>query len=277
MFGRVTVVNGWGSVLFVAACALGGCEAGSSGDGTGGAGDGHGGAADGSDGGDLLLGPYTLASSTGWEPLSDTKVRISFSDGGFAFNAGCNSYFTEQYSIDSGTFVATGFGSTAAGCLQDGASEQDTWLAEFFTSGPSVVHAAPRVTFATDAVTLVFLEREIAEPDLPLLGTAWDIDTVIDGPGATIGLGADLFFTEEATFSIAGPCNTISGHFTVGDGLLALSDVSATEAGCNEPMEASFEAHLLEVFAAGSVTYEIDVARLTVMRGDDLGVMAQGE
>ncbi len=242
-------------------------------DGGGGGTDGGG---DGDDEGDSIDGDYTLSASTGWEPVPGTNVRISFDGAAFGFSAGCNSYFGE-YTVFEGAFLVDGLGSTEIGCDAE-LHEQDQWLADFFDSGPTIAHAAPRVVFTTDTVSLTFLEREIAEPDLPLVGTYWNIDTLIDGEVAVGGFGYDaaLSFADDHTFSIDGPCNTIAGDYAVRGAALMLSQVSATEAGCSDPDQADFEAHLRDVFAAGTVICGIDVNRLSIDR-DDLGVRALAE
>lgn len=237
---------------------------------------GDGGSGNGNDVDGSIDGDYLLSDSVGWDPLAGTNVRISFDDGEFSFSAGCNSHFG-QYTILDGAFLTDGLGSTEMGCdalLHD----QDEWLADFFESGPTIAHASPRVVFTTDTVTLTFLDDEIAEPDLPLTGTIWNIDTLIDGDAATGAFGYDaaLVFTADGTFSIDGPCNTLAGSFTVGDDALLLTDVSTTDAACTEPGKADFEAHLGDVFAAGTVTYDIDSNHLSVDRGD-VGVRALGE
>lgn len=264
------------SVALLAACAFApaGCAPDNSAGGSGGEDSGSGGG-DGNDEDDSIDGEYTLSASTGWEPVPGTNVRISFEGERFGFGAGCNAHGSD-YTILDGAFLVEGFESTDIGC-EAPLAEQDGFLAGFFDSGPTIAHAAPRVVFTTETVSLTFLEREIAEPDLPLVGTYWNIDTLIDGEVAMGGFGYDASLAfEEDTFSITGPCNTIGGSYVIRASSLLLSDVSATEEGCSDPDEADFEAHVLEVFAPGSVAYGIDVNRLSIDRGD-LGVRALGE
>ncbi len=228
---------------------------------------------DGADGAGLS-GRYTLVASEGFEPLG--TVRISFDRGEFGFDASCNGH-DGPYAVEGGVFVLHGLGSTEIGCAAE-LHEEDEWLAEFFTGRPRIETESGEVTFVGKSATLTFVDREAAEPDVALVGTGWSIDTVVEGDSASSGAGitSGLVFAADGTFSVSGPCNTLSGDYEAQEKALIFSNVVRTRAACESPWDAEVEAHLERVFADGRVRFDVDVTRLRIDRGD-VGILAIAE
>ena len=103
-----------------------------------------------------------------------TRLKISFyDDGRVSTSAGCNSMQGDTYSVDEGGILTIGgMSMTAIGC-EEGLHEQDQFLAELLGSQPTVVLEENKLVLSTDAVTIDFLDRKIADPDRPLVGTDW--------------------------------------------------------------------------------------------------------
>jgi len=217
---------------------------------------------------------FLLESSEGFTPVSDTTLRVHFSgeDGQptFGFHAGCN-HHSGPYQVRDGRLVLEGLGSTAIGCEQP-LSDQDSFLASFFTAGPALQLDGDRLTFTGDSATLVFLDREMADPDRPLTGRLWTIDTFISGDGAS-SLALDppptvRFEQDGTTIDVFSGCNSASGTFTQTSGELTLRGLGYTERGCPEPNAMMAEAHVQAVLTDGIVRLEIEASRLTLMRGE---------
>lgn len=261
-------------LVFALPLACGGSVAGPGGA-TGGAGGDTGG-----DGGaepaDSFREQYLLETADGFTPVEGTSVGIGVRDGTFGFSAGCNSHGGD-YVLRDNVLLIDGLGSTAIGC-DSALHQQDEWLREFFTSEPTVFFEGDRVVFSNGEASLTFLDRELANPDRPLIGPTWNVDTVIDGEAAMggDGIGADLKFEDDGSFVVEGPCNTGQGSFEVDGDQLTFSETAFTEVGCSDSTAGSFEAHLQEIFAPGSATFEIDAQRLSIQRGD-AGISAATE
>src|SRR5690606_27062509 len=127
------------------------------------------------------------------------------------------------------------------------------------------------VTFTGDDATLVFLDRELADPDRALVGQTWTITTFIQGDIASGGAydpPPTVEFFDDGTFEFFTTCNDGEGEYEESGDELTLSNVEVTEAGCPSEFEQDAEEHILDVLGGGTVTWEIDAARLTIMNGD---------
>jgi heat shock protein HslJ len=221
---------------------------------------------------------YLLEQSEGFTLLAATKVHLGFRDGRLSFSGGCNGH-SAAFELRDETVVVDGFSSTLIGC--DAArSAQDRWLAMFFAARPTITQSGDRLIFKGADATLTFLDREVADPDQPLAGAKWTIDTYIRGDAAMSGRGpssasaASITFGEDGSVRVFASCNSAQGSYTVQGDTIALADLAYTEEGCS--VGASLEQHVQAVMADGSVKFAIEAGRLTITRGD-LRVSARRE
>jgi heat shock protein HslJ len=220
---------------------------------------------------------YLLDSATRFTPVTGTQVQIQFSDTEFGLHAGCNS-LGGDYSFCDGKLCIASFGTTDIGCQPD-LQTQDTWLADFFTSKPELLRDGDQLTVKSSAATLLFLDREVANPDRPLTGRTWTVDTFISGGSASnrnLSMNPTLTFNDDGTFAVFSGCNNGSGMWTRDAAELTLSAVSSTERGCVDEGLAAAEADVQAVIKDGVLEVTIDAARLTLMRGD-IGLAATTE
>jgi heat shock protein HslJ len=68
--------------------------------------------------------------------VSGTQIEMRFKSDSMSVNAGCNTLFGGA-SIDGDELVAPGLASTRKAC-DDALSQQDSWLADFLGSRPSI-------------------------------------------------------------------------------------------------------------------------------------------
>lgn len=238
--------------------------------------DGNGGAGNGNGNGDSVVDrTFLFDSAEGFTPITGTTPRVSFTAGDISFNAGCNSH-SGLYELEGGRLIVENLGSTLIGC-EAALHEQDEWLAEFFTSSPLLNLAGDQLTLEGSAATLVFLDREVADPDR-MLTARWTIDTLIDGPVATGGIPGEptVSFDARGCVVVFSSCNTASGRYTASDTELELTNMAYTEEGCNDADLMAVEQHVQQVLTDGNLIYAIDAARLTLTRGE-LGLMATTE
>ncbi len=127
---------------------------------------------------------FVSTEVTGHELVDDTQVRISFEDDRLSASAGCNT-LSAAYTIDEGSLTLDGQpASTMMGC-DDDLMTQDGWLASFLADGPEAELDGDTLTLTGGDVTMTMLDETVADPAKPLIGTAWTLDTIIDGDTAS--------------------------------------------------------------------------------------------
>lgn len=218
---------------------------------------------------------FLLESAEGFMPVQGTTVRLSFDATSLNISGGCNSLFG-TYSLCDGRICVADLGTTDIGC-EPALHEQDTWLGDFFGASPLVAQSGARLTLEGTGATLSFLDREVADPDRPLVGPTWRVDTLIQGNGPTAGASSvaitpTLQFKADGAYDVFTGCHTGSGTYTVAGASITLSGAAYTEEGCLAPNEMVND-HIVEVLAEGTVAYEIEARRLTITR-EDVGLGA---
>ena len=210
---------------------------------------------------------FLLDSSKGFEPVESTTVRLRFHDGQLSLQAGCNTH-TGDYTVRDGVLIFENVGSTEIGC-EPALQKQDEQLVEFLTSEPQLELDDERLTLTHAKIELVFLDSEVADPDRPLVGTLWAVDTLItDDSASNLPLTKEptLEFTDEGKLQVDTSCNTGSGRYQVDGERVTLDDVSYTDAACSGA-SAQADTHIQAVLRDGTLTFEIDAARLRLDRG----------
>ena len=210
-------------------------------------------------------------------PLVDgTQVRLGFSDGRLAASAGCNSRGGD-YRIDGGRLVFDGGWMTEMGCDEERAA-QDDWLFRFLGSQSTIAQEGDKLTLTSGDVVIAFLDAEVAEPDLPLIGTTWTVDTIVSGDAASSvpdGAVATLVFTDDGRVEVNTGCNNGGGTYEATDGTLRIGDIEQTLIGC-DTAAGQLEVAVLAVINAEEIGYVIDSGVLTLMAGDQGLVLAGG-
>ena len=216
---------------------------------------------------------FVLESAEGYTLVADTTAVVSFQSGEFTFNAGCNGHFADV-DFEGNVLKVEGFSSTLIGC-DEALHGQDTWFAEFFTSSPTVTLDGDRVTFGAQDLALVFVDDAVANPAPPLVGTLWEVSTLIDGEVALGGFESTptVTFNEDGTVRVVTGCNTGEGTHEHTESTIDLGEIPYTEAGCPSGERADVEAHIQAVFTEGMVTYSFNGQTLAIDRGA-LGVRA---
>ncbi len=114
-----------------------------------------------------------------------TRIIIEFSDGDyFSAYCGCNTGGA-QYSISDGRLILDRCGMLMEQMACPALHDQESFMVKFFTSRPKVdVLDDDRIVLRTDSTIITFVDRRIADPDRPLVGTRWDATGFRD-PGPT--------------------------------------------------------------------------------------------
>jgi heat shock protein HslJ len=198
------------------------------------------------------------------QPLVDgTRIRIAFDEEGMlAAHAGCN-HFGAMYRIDGGVLGITGGSMTEMGC-DPALTEQDEWLFAFLGSQPRVGLIGDELVLEEDETVITLLDREVADPDLPLIGPVWTVSAIISGDAMSSvpeDVVATLVFTDDQLVMVNTGCNTGSGGAEVLADTIRFGDIALTRMAC-EGGAAEMEQAMLTVLSADVVRYEVDASVL---------------
>ena len=197
-----------------------------------------------------------------------TRIRIGFEDGQVSANAGCNT-MGGAYRLDGNTLVFEGGGMTEMGCDEE-LHAQDEWLMTFLGSRPTLARSGTDLTLSADRTVLTLIDSEVAEPDLPLTGPTWTVETIITGDAASSvpnGAVATMTFGDDGHVEVNTGCNEGGGRFEVSGDTLRFVDVAITEMACEGP-GGELEAAVLPVLSAEGLEWTVDAGSLTLMAGD---------
>jgi heat shock protein HslJ len=212
-------------------------------------------------------------------PLVDgTRIRIGFADGRISASAGCNS-MGGSYRVDGGLLVLDGgLAMTEMGC-DPPRHAQDDWLAAFLASRPALRLSGNELALEGGGTVIRLLDREVADPDLPLVGTLWTVDSIITGDAVSSvpdGVVATLRFTGDGQVAIQTGCNQGGGRAAADATTIRFNEIVVTEMACGGPEGAMEAAVFAVVQTAAPVSYEIEAGRLTLIVGAN-GLGLQGE
>lgn len=212
--------------------------------------------------------------------VQGTVISLRFDDGVLGFSAGCNGGGGD-YEVVDGVLVADGFSITEMGC-DPARHDQDEWLMAFLAERPSVTLTDTTLTLATDTTTIELTNRELADPDRPLVGTEWVATGFIDGEVASsmaVDRQGRIFFPDVSTVEGFDGCNDFGGSAEVsdgstggpveGDGEIQWGTLDATAKACDP---GDYDAAFGAIFATGSAVYEIDGPHLTIRTSEGRGV-----
>ena len=196
--------------------------------------------------------------------VAGTVIRITFKDGNVTANAGCNT-FGGPYRIDGDRLVVGQIVTTEIGC-QPNLAAQDQWVTGLL-GGATIGLDGNNLTLALNGIRVAFLDRVVADPDLPLLGTRWVVDGLINGGTvSSVPAGAIATITlTDAHVDVETGCNTGGATATVANGSITFADLVLTKRACDNGV-AQLESAVVAVLR-GNPSYAIQADLLTLMSG----------
>ncbi|WP_162803097.1 META domain-containing protein [Ornithinimicrobium avium] len=210
------------------------------------------------------------------ELVERSRISLTFADGRLTAQAGCNTMFGD-YRVEGEVLVIDALGTTEMGC-PDGLAAQDDWLSGLLSSRPRLELHGEQLVLVTTTDTVTLLDRVVADPDRPLVGTVWRVDALTCGEAVSsvpVGAEASLTFGEDGTVQVRGGCNTGSASYTAVDRTVSLGPVAMTRMAC-EGGRGELEAAVLRVLDAGELQLTITADRLTLTTGRDGLVLRAG-
>ncbi|HEU4543948.1 MAG TPA: META domain-containing protein [Jiangellaceae bacterium] len=230
-----------------------------------------------SNGGDLAGRTFLSESVTedgqARELVAGTRISLDFTtDGQISANAGCNHLFGDV-TIQPDRLEVGPMGGTEMGCDQL-RHEQDEWLMAFLEDSPAWTLDGDRLTLTAGGTEIVLLDREVADPDRPLEGTRWLVDTIISGEAASsmwAGTeGSAWLFIEGDRFTASSGCRDFEGSVDIGSDSLRFGETAQTDPICPEELREVDEA--MQTIFASEVEFSIEAARLTLTQTGGVGL-----
>jgi heat shock protein HslJ len=209
--------------------------------------------------------------------VAGTQIRLGFADGRISASAGCNT-MGGVYRVDGGALVLPdGLATTEMGC-DPPRHAQDDWLSAFLAARPALRLADSELALEGGGTVIRLLDREVADPDLPLVGTLWTIDSIITGDAVSsvpAGAVATIRLLGDGRAEIQTGCNTGGARVEIGEGTLRFADIVVTEMAC-AGAAGQLEQAVFAVLQPGAVvSYRIEARSLTLMAGAN-GLGLQG-
>jgi len=213
---------------------------------------------------------FVSTAVEGYELVEGTQVELTFDGDRLGFSAGCNSG-GGTWSVDGDVLVVpAGMAMTEMACEPSALMDQETWAAALLTSRPTVALDGDTMTLtAAGGEVVTFTDREVADPDRPLEGTTWNVESFIEADAvSSIALARtpNMVF-EGGTVALDTGCNRGSGSYELTDTDLTFGPVATTRAACADQAGTDAERAVLATLT-GTSTYEIDADVLTLRTGE---------
>lgn len=204
-------------------------------------------------------------------------LTLSFADGRLSAHAGCNRGSGPADLADG--HLSTQLATTMMGCPPP-FGDADAWMGRFLEARPAWSLSADTLTLSTDATTVTLRDKAVVDPDRPLVGTTWRVDTLVSGQAAMTSVALEQArptLTLNADGSVTGwtGCNTFYGRADIVGSTVTFAPVNTGGPAC-EGEPGDIERSIVNVLN-GPVEAIIDADRLTLngAKGDGLVLRAE--
>lgn len=224
-----------------------------------------------------LDGRTFLSESVEGQTLVDgSRVSLVFDGDRIGVQPGCNG-LGSTWAIVDGTLAVEEMSMTEMACEPAALMEQDAWVADFLSAGPTITLDGPTLTLVGEAITMTFTDREVADPDRALEGTSWTLESLVSADAVSsvpAGGRTPTLRIADGRVDVDTGCNTGGGDLTMTDTDLTVAGIVLTRMACADPALQDVETAIVTVLS-GTATYEIDADVLTIMQ-DDQGLQYGG-
>jgi len=145
-------------------------------------------------------------------------------------------------------------------------------VSNLITTDPTVTLNGDTLVLEAGRVRFAGIDREVAEPDRPLVATTWLYNGLIDPTTASITpLQATVVFREVGTVAVSG-CRQATGTYHLDVDQIDVELTPAEGEPCTDPALAAEEDRFLTRLA-GQSSVTIDAANARLVHDDGVGVM----
>jgi heat shock protein HslJ len=202
--------------------------------------------------------------------VAGTTITLRFTNGAVQARAGCNS-ISGTVDIQEGELQTGGLSMTGMGCDPE-RHAQDTFLINVLTGTPTVTIDGDTLRLETATASIDFIDAAIANPDLPLEGTTWEIDGFLSG-GTASAFATDVRGTvrfEANTMQLFDGCANVDLPVEIEGTEIRFEPVGMPPVDeCEAPP--GYRQSIFTALSRGALEYSIDGASLTMATPDNVG------
>jgi heat shock protein HslJ len=216
-----------------------------------------------------FLSTHVTKGGSEYPLVQGTRISLRFWDTRLSAQAGCNILGGDAALRGDVIDVSGGLSMTEMGCARQ-LMRQDEWLAGLLSDGPVATLDDDRLTLTSGDTVVEFLNEETANPDRPLTGTEWTLDSIgesgDEGSVSSVpaGVVSTLTIDDSGRVSVMPGCNSGGGQAAVGDGAIEFGPIALTKMACEDPAM-SVENAVMQMLD-GSVGYTVDADLLTLTK-----------
>lgn len=191
----------------------------------------------------------------GRDLVKGSTLSLSFDGSNLAANAGCNT-MTGAYALKDDRIRWTDTpAATMMACEQD-LMVQDQQIVQLLKGGMEASLDGDELVLTSGTITITLLDKAAAQPDQPLVGTTWKLESTTDGD--TVGSVPTDVETPTLAIDDAGKASVFTGCNRGGGGV-TVSDDGRT---------ATFEPLALTRMACPGGGSEVEAAVMAVLDGE---------
>ncbi|HYK96505.1 MAG TPA: META domain-containing protein [Candidatus Dormibacteraeota bacterium] len=198
-----------------------------------------------------------------------TRTRLDFRGADFSASAGCNT-MGGQYRLDGGHLIVGQLSTTDMGCPA-ALGTQDAWLAQLLGAQPTINLDGDDLTMTSGSTVVKLRDRRVAQPDRPLAGPTWTLETIISGDVASSvpnGPTPTILFRADGTLSVFTGCNQGGATWSQASDGLRVTDLVLTRMAC-AGAGGQLESAVVAVLHAGTIVVTIQADSLTLQAGSN--------
>jgi heat shock protein HslJ len=204
-------------------------------------------------------------------------LTISFTEGRVAADAGCNK-FTGAASLDDQVLHVSGLATTLMAC-EDDRRGADEWLSGLLNSQPTWRLDGTRLTLDSPGRTVSLIDKKVAQPDKPIVGTPWLVTALITDNSQIRSRALDeaqptLTIAEDDSVSGGAGCNRMTGSAQV-SGTRITFRIATTKMLCS-PEVMEVEQAVLKTLD-GTATATVDADTLTLRNDNGAGLVLRAQ
>ncbi len=209
-------------------------------------------------------------------------LEVGFADEQISAYAGCNRA-SGPVDLSDGKLVTGDLATTMMACPGD-RSGADAWVATLLNAQPAWALSGDTLTLRSGDQVISLLDREVANPNRPLIGTTWVVQSTIASDAITTSVAleraaATLLLDPDGTVTGSTGCNNFNGPATVSESdtgnTIEFGPLATTRRAC-EPDLAEVEHAVLGVLS-GTVDATVDADQLRLKKSDGTGLVLRAQ
>jgi|HigsolmetaAR201D_1030396.scaffolds.fasta_scaffold12133_3 heat shock protein HslJ len=218
---------------------------------------------------DALPGRTFLSTAVeGFTLVEGTRIELRFDADQLGAHAGCN-HLSGAWSADGDVLVVDSLVQTEMACEPSTLMDQDTWLAAVLTSRPTLALDGDTLTVTAEGATVTLVDAATADPDRPLEGTDWTVDSLVSGDvvsSVPAGVRTPTLRFQDGRLQVDTGCNRGGADYTLDGDTVTFGPLALTRMACTAEGAAQTEQHIATVLT-GSAQVTIERRTLTLTNG----------